>query len=346
MRKILPILLFILLPTAPLKAAAPELYVGEAAVSDQGGAERRKALPGALTHVLQKVTGLRTFDEYPDVAAAVSGAASMVLSFHYRNDEVLMTDGSSLTETRLVARFAGSEVDELARSLGLPLWRPERLPLETWLVIDNGLDRRIFPLEFAYARDSMGNVAERRGLAVRWPEPDGEGHYAVDMQLLWGGYTEELAVGAEQGVMILAARREGPTWSVRVNLSYGGEDWAWRLQDIDLQAVLDASMEQAVDNIAAANTIAAEDLGSWTYELVVGGLVRPRDYEICLSYLQGLSTVKGVSVVSAKPSDVTFRLQLTALPRYLEDALANGGVLLPSETGSGFQFHRGDPGER
>jgi hypothetical protein len=345
MRTILPILLFILLPTAPLQAATPELYVGEAAVSDQGQAERRKALPLALRHVLQKVTGLRTFDEYPEFDSAVSAAGSMVLSFHYRNQDVLLTDGSSFTETRLVARFAGNEVDNLARSLQLPLWRPERSPLEAWLVIDDGLDRRIFPLEFAYARDSIGNVAERRGLEVQWPEPDAEGQYAVDMQLLWGGYTEELAAREEQGVMILAARREGPTWSVRINLAYGGEDWAWRQQGIDLQAVLDESMEQAVDSIAAANTIAAEDLGSWTYELAVSGLVRPRDYEICLSYLQGLSTVRNVSVVSAGPADVIFRLQLTALPRYLEDALVNGAVLSPSETGGGFEFRRGDSGD-
>ena len=77
----------------------------------------------------------------------------------------------------------------------------------------------------------------------------------------------------------------------------------------------------------AASAIAATDLGAWSYDLTVAGLRGATDYAACLAWLQGLSIVERVSVRAAAPAQVTFRLDLTAMPRYLEDAIANGRLL-------------------
>jgi hypothetical protein len=82
-----------------------------------------------------------------------------------------------------------------------------------------------------------------------------------------------------------------------------------------------------VDQIAAANTIAATDLGSWLHELTVSGLNGAEDYHRCLAYLQAISVVEGVSVVSARQGNVTFGLELSALPRYLEEVLNSGQTI-------------------
>jgi len=94
-----------------------------------------------------------------------------------------------------------------------------------------------------------------------------------------------------------------------------------------LQAALTETMQQATDLIAAANTIAASDLGSWAYELTVAGLGGADDYMACLGYLQQLGVVNHVSIVSAQRGTATFRLQLNALPQYLEDVLLGGKFL-------------------
>jgi hypothetical protein len=86
-------------------------------------------------------------------------------------------------------------------------------------------------------------------------------------------------------------------------------------------------MQQAVNLVAAANTIAATDLGNWTHELNVAGIGNAGDYARCLGYLQQLSMVNRVSVVSAQPGSVTFRLELGALPQYLEETLLGGQFL-------------------
>jgi hypothetical protein len=327
MRTFLLLSALLFLPLASGQADTIDLYTGEVLVESQDSSERRRALPLALEHVLQKISGLRYFEDYPLVEPVLDNASSMMVSFHYRNVETMLADGSRGTELRLVVNFAGAKVDDLARRLQLPLWQPGRSPIEVWVVVDDGLDRRIFPVQFSYAWESMDETAVRRGLALRWPRPDEDGLYAIDTQILWGGYTEDLVRGRRGGVMIAAARREGLEWSLRNNLSYDGRDWTWRVQDIDLQAALTESLQQAIDRVAAANTIAASDLGSATEEITVGGVRNAADYRRCLAYLQQVSVVESVDVVSARRGTVVFRLGLNALPQYLEEALEGGGVV-------------------
>jgi hypothetical protein len=327
MRTFLLILLLAVLSPVAARAAQIDIYSGEAAVADKSAAESKRALPQALQHVLVKMSGLRNFDEYPQVEPALAIAPEILISFHYRTVEVPAADGSTNEQLRLVGRFAANKVDELARTLQLPLWPAMRTPTQIWVVVDDGLDRRIMPLEFEYARRAMDDAAWWRGLPVSWPMADEQGEYEVDPQLLWGGYTEDLAIDTDSAAMIVAARREGPQWSVRSNLTYGGQSWNWRLQNIDLQAALTENVQQAADLVASANTIAATDLGTSVYDLTVTGLRGAADYARCLEYLQQLEIVDQVAVLSARPATVAFRLELSALPRYLEDTLLDGAVL-------------------
>ncbi|MEJ2383885.1 MAG: DUF2066 domain-containing protein [Xanthomonadales bacterium] len=323
------LLITLLVVTAPVRAFADDdgLYTGAVTVTGQGAAERREALPQALAHVLRKLSGLRDLESVPGIADALQRAPALLVTFYYRTIEHPMPDGAVRTELRLMARFAEPGVDDLVRQLQLPLWPPQRRPAEIWLVIDDGDGRQILPAEFDYLRFALDDAAGLRGLRLDWPQPDEEGMYPVDLQLLWGGYTEDLASPTGDGVLILTAGREGPLWNVRANLGYRGQNWSWRRQDYDAQAGLLAALQSAIDQVAAASAIASSDLGAWSYDLTVAGLAGPDDYATCLAWLQGLSIVERVSVRSAAPAQVTFRLGLTAMPRYLEDAIANGRVL-------------------
>jgi hypothetical protein len=350
------------LAAAGTKAVA-DLYTGEAAVTGQGAAERERALPLALAQVLGKLSGLPHFDDRPLVRPALERAPAILLSYHYRNVVRPGPGGGEVPAQRLVARFSPPEVDELARALQLPVWRYDRPALVLWLVVDEKGERRVMPVEFMDIVEAMSEVAAGRGLPVEWPEPLVEvgaevgieagaevgveaSAYAVDPQLLWGGYTEDLATPDGKGVMIVAARRDGPEWGVRINLGYKGRHWAWRLQDNDLHAALVTAMHQAVDQIAEANSIAAADLGSWEQDLSVAGLRGAEDYQRCLAYLRGLNMVERVSVVSARPGVVTFRLALQALPRHLDESLSADGVLSWVEAEGRYLLVEVNPDER
>lgn len=313
-------MLLILLPAGTGFAAVVELYTGEVRVENQQKSERIRAMPLALKQVLQKLSGRGSFEDYPLVEPVLDSAASIVVSFHYRSVKSTFADTSTGNHLRLVARFSEAEVNELLRKLRLPLWLAERQSAEIWVVVDDGTGRRIMPVEYAYAWESMNRIAAARGLPVSWPEPDEEGMFPVDVQLLWGGYTEDIA-GEDGAVLIAAARREGAQWSVRLNLEYGRRNWTWRQQGVDLQQALSDSMHEAVNLVATANTIAAIDQGKWLHELEVSGIRGADDYRRCLAYLQNLSVVDRVSVASASRGTVHFSLELNAMPLYLDEAL-------------------------
>ncbi len=339
------LLLLFCLVAAPFSsglAVEVDVYTGEIPVSGQDAGERRQALPGALANALEKYSGLRSLDEFPEAGPSLESASSMLVTFFYRNAERPLADGTTAEELRLVAKFSPGQVDELARSLQLPLWPALRNPLEVWVVVDDGRMREILPLETAYTRDSLQAAADRRGQPLVWPEPDEEGMYPVDMQLLWGGYTEDLASLKGVGVLILAARREGARWSIRANLGYAGEHYAWRLQDFDIESGLVAGLQNAIDQVAASNAIAASDQGVWSHELTVAGLNSSADYQACLAYLQGIGIVDSVSVLSARPDGMTFRLGLSAAPNYLDEAFGRTGLLESGEKEGLYLFRGGD----
>lgn len=322
------------LAAQPLETAKVSLYTGKAAVADQSAGELARGMPLALAQVLHKLSGLRDFADHPGLdgkalKAGLRNARSIAVTFYYLNHDVRHPDGSTTPDLHLVAEFSRPAVDQLVQELQLPLWKPERKPLTTWLVVDDGGRRTIMPIELEYAWYGMASVAEARGLPLIRPQPDAEGQYGVDEQLLWGGYTEELAATGVTDVLIIAARREGNEWNARMNLEYAGQSWSWRNRDTAIELALAEGMHTALGNIAAGNSIAAADQGSWSVEITVTGLQNATDYARCLAYLEGLSVVEKVRVVRAGPGRVHFNLGLKALPEHFASAIAEDGVLAP-----------------
>ena len=326
MHKSLMLFFLILLPSGNVFSAPAKLYTGDVPVESQQRSERNRALPRALKQVLQKLSGLSDFEEYPQVKPLLGRASSIVVSFHYKNVQATGADNGLADQLHLVVVFAEAEINELMRELQLPLWPAERQPVEIWVIVDDGTGRRIMPSEYDYTWVSMDEIAAIRGQPLSWPEPDEEGFYPVSAQLLWGGYTEDIA-GDDGAVMIAAARREGAEWSVRLNLDYGGQNWAWRIHDVDLEQALGDSMHEAVNRIASSYTIAAIDQGKWLHELTVTGITDAENYRLCLGYLQKLSIVDRVSVTAASRGVVHFNLELNATPVYLDETLTSGSLL-------------------
>jgi len=326
------LILFGLLPSLnPLRAAQSDLYSGAVPVTDQSPGEQSRAMPLSLAQVLGKLTGLRDFSGFPDLDEALQDARTMAITFYYRQKQVTLPDGNLGEELRLVVNFSRPAVDNLIQAMQLPIWKPERRPLTIWLVIDDGLSRRIMPIEFEYAWERLNSVADIRGMPVLWPQPDAEGNYPVDPQLLWGGYTEDLVESGPADALILAARREGPEWSVRMNLDYMDERLSWRIRATEIQDALVDGMNMAIDEIAQSNSIAVSDQGRSNFEITITGLAAADDYVRCLTYLQHLSLVDHVQVTRAGPGWARFILTLNAVPDYLLRSLATDGILAASE---------------
>lgn len=325
---------------ACLPALAQDFYSGEVSVADQGVAERQSAAPAALIQVLQKHSGQREIPLHPALDSALLNANRILVSFFYKQVKRSSPDGSVTDELRMVANFLPEAVDNIVREIGLPRWPQQRRPVTLWLVVDDGLGRRLKPLEYEYAWDAMIDVAKLRGLPIRWPEIDPDAEDQVDLQLLWGGFTDDLGAGDEAvgDVVIVAARREGPVWNVRWNFAGGQETDGWRIRDSDLAFAVVDGVHRLADLVASRDAIGVTGQGNWTLELRVGGMTGSADYVRARGYLENLSVIEAVNVVEAGPAGVLFRLDLNAAPEYLAREIAKNRFLLPVDEGKAYQL--------
>jgi len=339
MKRILLIIVILHLSVTQLLADT-NLYSGEVFVASQDESDRDAAVPEALLQVLQKLSGQREIHRSPALDAALGQASAIVRSYRYKRVDQIATDGTVMEELRLVAQFIQAEVDRIVQQMGLPRWRQERPAIQIWVVIDDGLSRSLKPVEFAYAWQSIEGLAAIRGLPVSWPDLDEEEMQLVDMRLVWGGFTDYLVErGApEDGVAIIAARREGPQWVVRWNLASGSQAWSWQTSDLNLLVALTGGIHQMADEVAAVNTIAVSEQGSWEIDVSIGNLNGTDDYVNCLNYLQGLSLVNAVEVLGAYPGRVHFRLQINASKEHLAETFEQGAVLVRAGAGSDHDY--------
>jgi len=247
-----------------------------------------------------------------------------------------------------VANFSPKAVDQLRSELQLPRWNPERHSLTVWPIVDAGQGRNIMPIELEYTWIGMADLANDRGMPLRWPEADENGEFAADVQLLWGGYTEELTSSEPDNdelnntgpteTLVIAALHDGPEWNVRMNLDYEGLRWSERFRGADLETVLDQGLNLAIDQIVAASSIAATEQGEWQVEILVRQLGNGDDYTRCLAYLQGLSVIENVVVKSASAGRVRLSLALNAAPEYLQQYLLSGKTLAPTGVEGEYQL--------
>ena len=313
------------------RAAVPDLYSGFVPVSGTGEAERQQAMPSALIHVLQKLSGIRELPATEELDRVLGEASRMAVAFYYEDRQRLMPDGSSLEETFMVANFLPDAVNRALRELGLPRWRTERPPITFWLVIDDGGARRLMPDEYAYARDAMGWVADQRGFPLQWPDIPADQEPPVNLQLLWGGFTDQLPqpAGMSGGQVIVTARRSGPFWRLRWVYDNGIESLNWGGEGVDLTVALADGLHRLTDIVAERDSIRSVSDGAWTQRIMIRGLDGPEAYIQCLNYLQALSVVEGLSVATAAPGQVGFALSLNAEPRYLREIIIRDKVLEP-----------------
>lgn len=337
-RIILLITVFLCL-AAPV-AGAQDLYAGTVPVAGQGVQEREQAVPDALIQVLQKQSGLRELPIHPALDQALKEAQRLMLSFQYLESERQLPDGGTEIQQLLSVQFLPDAVDNLVREMGLPRWRLERDPVVIWMVVDDGRSRELMPLEYQYAFDRVEDIAALRGLPVAWPGLSEELKEQIDLQLLWGGYTEQLlaAGSASSGVVIVAARREGPEWNLRWTYADLNATTSWRSRDRELSFALADGVHQLTDLVASVNSIGPAGLGIWQVELLVAGMHSGQDYARCLNYLQGLSLVDDVSVLQAGPAGVRLVLALNADPDYLQRAIVRDGVLESGEQDNEFRL--------
>src|SRR5688572_165898 len=100
-----------------------------------------------------------------------------------------------------------------------------------WLVIDDGTRKTIASAAQVAALTPMTTKAAERGIALAFPELDGNDLARIDADTLWSGDPRKALAAAQRyrAAQALVARlsRSGASWNGRMTLvdAYGAEEW-------------------------------------------------------------------------------------------------------------------------
>lgn len=303
----------------------PWLYEVEVPVADQSTSERIEAGSQALAEVLMRLTGLASVPRNETVTRALAAPDLYFNQFRFEQTD----DGDGL-ELRM--QFVPQAVLDLVRDAGLPIWSANRPLVMAWLVVEDGLERRILGADSQHPLvQGLEERARERGLPLRLPLLDLTDQLAVEPAAVWGRLSQVLEpasrrYGAE-AVLVGRLRQLGAE-------RYAAEWELWhddRVVALDREAADPAALGRAAADLAAdelAARYAVLDRGVQRLELAVAELRGAQDYAGLLRYLGGLEFVEDVNVASVSADWVHVALLTAARPEQLLELFRLDGRLL------------------
>lgn len=315
------------------RAGAQGLYAVEVSVNGQGEAQRNTAFARGLAQVLGKLSGDRAAAGRPGVGQELRRAKDYVASYDYRQDEGVSASGAPSFNTTLVIRFDADEVDELASTLGLPIWPQPRPKPVLWLAIDDGSGPRLVGLGKSDAARSALNRAVERGYQLGLPA---------------GNAAEQAVVGAiwrgDSAAVARASQRYSPPMQLIGKLyrdkQSGGwtTDWifvdkgkvlsTWSSSDRDARRAMAAGADGAADALMRRYAKPGKGVGPpGRYPILFTGIDSSEDFIRLSGYLQKLAVVRRITPVRATAEGVVFELELVSGLSGFKRATGDGGVI-------------------
>jgi hypothetical protein len=349
--KALLITFFASLPQLTLAVAVEGLYSATVEVADQSSAQRQKGFSRALAGVLIKTTGTKDIAVRPGVSQALAQASNYMVKYAYlpqpqpqfqpispsvsesAESKPLSSERAEIAQTPpgfpLSVQFAKATVDELMRTLDLPIWPANRPQILVWVVEQTASGYRF--VDTGDLHQALQSSFQRRGLPFQLPLYDLGDQLALSSLAAWSLNQQQLQE---------AAKRYGVDhWLVLrySQLSSGGVRGSWylagrkgdfagdrallnTLQAASSDEFLSASVDQVTDRFAQQMAYFA-DTEADLFRLVVENIGSFAAFTQLNSFLGGLEIVNSVKVRSIEGDTLVLDLATEGESRVLLRAL-------------------------
>ncbi|GAA5077834.1 DUF2066 domain-containing protein [Lysobacter panacisoli] len=313
------------------RARAEGIYATEVQVNGQGETERNTAFARALAQVLGKLSGDRGAASRPGVGQELRQAKTYVESYDYRQDEGVGPTGAPSFRTTLVVNFDEQAVNDLAATLGIPVWPQPRPKPVLWLAIDDGSGPRLVGLPQVNAARPALNRATERGYKLGLPT---------------GNAAEQAAVGAiwrgDSAAVARASARYSPPMQLIGKLyrdaSAGWKaDWtfvdagkvlsSWSQTGADARQLMANGADGAADALMKRYAKRVESGAAGAYRVTFTGVDSSEDFIRLAGYLQKLSVVRRLTPLRATPLGLEYELELVSGTPGFHRLLARDGVV-------------------
>lgn len=311
--------------------SAASLYSAEVAV-DQRSETGAAVQLAALDRVLARLTGRFDAELVAELGLGASDLSDLVLSQQLVRRNIVTEDGQAEEQLRLQVDFDEPSINQLLRDNALPRWGRERPAVLLWAVVEDTAGTRF--LESPRLEYVVRDQARRAGLEVVRPLRDAMDLAEISLQDVRGGFLSSAEAsagryGAEVIAMLdlrlIESDPENPRWSGRWRWRVEGSETGLNQSAADAESLIRTGIERLASSLAARYAVAdaGGEMSSW--QVAVDGIVDEVQYAEVLGYLDNLSVVEGVRVVSAADRRVVFELR--AGGEDIASYLALGGLL-------------------
>jgi len=308
--------------------AAADLYTGEAVTDSDARVEDRELLR-AFDEVLVRLTGRIGESLHATLGIDASQVRSLVQSQQRIQVNGYDDNGEAIEQLRLKVVFDANRVNELLARNRIAQWGRERPAILLWIALDDDQGLRLAGSDPIALNWHILEQGRRLGLDIVRPLGDALDLAEVRVSDVRGGFLDAVQPGLRRyqaGIPAMLDLRTRPDgWSSR---------WFWRLDGRDRSLNHTASnqyelVERGLEAILAGLTeryaTQQNESGSGALRVIVGPIVDSVQYAEVLRYLQELSMVESLSVVSARQRDIEFELIISG--GGFEDVIGLGDLL-------------------
>jgi hypothetical protein len=287
------------------------LYVGEAVVADGRPAARAPILD-ALNQVLVRLTGRVGEDVVATLELSVDQASALALGRQFKRVDVPAAAGGVVEQRRLSVDFDPSSINRLIDESGMMRWGSERPDLLLWIVVEG--ERGAEYLEddrmLQHAIDELGF---RYGIELMRPILDASDRVEVTPADVRGGFTGVATAAMRRygadGVIMLDLRPNRDFWTGRWAWRIGEQESAFQRSGAGRDEVVELGLGRIAEALAARFAVRPSDGGE--HRLAVDGIETAAHYNEVQDFLEALTGVDSVRVLSASEATMTFSVRVS-----------------------------------
>jgi hypothetical protein len=293
-----------------------ELYQATAPAMDRSEAGQNDSFQTAMKTVLVRVTGRRSAEDDPALAPLIANARRYVQQYR------------GAADSQLWVSFDGPAIERWLTQNGQPLWGHERPSTFVLLAAQTGPQSGtvITADSASELKAAIDAAAAYRGVPLVWPSAADLQRSRLDYAAVSGGAPSTLVDAARRasGEGVLVGRANGASAAANVRWTLLFQDrtseFSGPLEGVNRAADLYAELFAASGNVAPI-------------DIEVTDVADLRDYARAQTYLESLTFISHVSVVSLTGGSIRFRLTTRGGAESLRRALSLNGPLLPIAPG-------------
>lgn len=288
-----------------------DLYLVKWPVKDQNKSARLKATLAGFKEVLIRKSGSKDILE----DAGVQRAYRKIIDYLQRFEYVRINDPDTKYPYSISLYFEPRLIDAIIRDAKMPLWGANRPLTVLWLAVEEGNQRQILS---AISGDGLLQVVEsnavRRGLPLITPLMDLEDELAVTTSDVWGRFSSSIIQASQRyfsdSLLVGRLQAIGENWQGQFSYVNQNQEMAFEtlaLTKADAIALM-------VDKLAALlcnKYCVVEEVGENNEALLyLSGISSFTDFKAAEKYLESLSAIRKLSLVSINQQTLEIRIAL------------------------------------